>query len=177
MPTPYRVILPQSSFLTDFFALQVCYGARKTIISMRVFAPILYTSDMPSLARVLEKFLPSIMHAECFNYEGLSFMQEVQDTEIGHLFEHIVLEYLCDLKIAHGFNKACFSGVTSWNWKRYERGTFTITINAGYQDALLVSEAVGQGVRLLSLLLHSNLRPVPCDTGLVDPLIDDALSP
>ena len=78
--------------------------------------------------KILQRNLPQVLDALCFNDSNLPFDIEVKNTEMGHLFEHIILEYMCEEKIKNGFPKASFKGVTNWNWKKDIQGTFHIQI-------------------------------------------------
>ena len=116
------------------------------------------TKDFLYTFELLEQYLPSILFSQCFNDEKIPFSKEVRQTEIGHLFEHILLEYLCLNKISLGRKKATYSGVTNWNWKKDKRGTFHIYINSGYADAVFFETSLNQAVQLMKLVLTS--RPL-----------------
>jgi hypothetical protein len=53
------------------------------------------TSTIPATSLQLALHLPSIFGCNCFNDGNKSFGEECKNTELGHLFEHIMLEYLC----------------------------------------------------------------------------------
>ncbi len=133
---------------------------------MLSYTSIINTRDIPFTYTILEKQLPSILIAQCFNDEGLPFSQEVKMTEIGHLFEHIMLEYLCILKLANGHSKATFRGETNWNWKRDLRGTFHIHINAGIKHEEIFDEALTNSIELLVKIMGTslNLNSYPTNT-------------
>ncbi|KKR25220.1 MAG: hypothetical protein UT56_C0002G0034 [Candidatus Levybacteria bacterium GW2011_GWB1_39_7] len=61
--------------------------------------PIIETDQLPKTFEILNKMLPSIFKSKCYNDKNLPFFIEVRSTEIGHLFEHIMLEYICQLNI------------------------------------------------------------------------------
>lgn len=119
---------------------------------MRLFRDCLYTSDLPATHYTLKKLLPSIYNSYCFNYQKTSFSRKVKDTEIGYLFEHILLEYLCFLKLNRGAYDVEYNGRTSWNWVKYEPGTFDITIDAGFKDAFIMQEAINKTVVLVEMM-------------------------
>ncbi len=122
---------------------------------MNLFDDIVNTSAIPETLFILKQHLPSILMAQCFNDEEIPFAIEVQKTELGHLFEHILLEYLCKLKLANGSTEASFSGRTYWNWKKDPRGTFHIVIRTGYANAAIFPLALEQTIQLMKILLHS----------------------
>lgn len=114
------------------------------------------TADIPYTFDVLQSFLPSVLTTECFNDQGLPFSQEVKKTEIGHLFEHILLEYMCQFKINKGYKSAVYAGRTKWNWERDPKGVFHIRINCTLKDSDIFPLALGKSITLLKIILHHN---------------------
>src|SRR5260221_14671487 len=100
----------------NLFSLAIQQSSSSTQIKMRVTHKTITTADLPFIVEILQKQLPSVLLTECYNDDNLPFAIEVKNTEIGHLFEHILLEYLCQLKIAKGSMQASFAGRTKWNW-------------------------------------------------------------
>lgn len=113
---------------------------------------IVNTRDLPHTIAVLRRHLPGVLRTQCFNEHGWSFRKEASRTEIGHLFEHILLRYLCDAKLASGAERAEYSGRTDWNWFRDPRGTFHIWIHAPSDDWDLFLEAMQKSIALLERL-------------------------
>jgi len=140
--------------IQDLFTLKITYRKQATKIKMALFIPTVSTKDLSSTIPVLERFLPSVLDSTCFNDEKLPFALEVRSTEIGHLFEHILLEYLCYFKLQNGFTNAEYSGVTRWDWGRDPFGVFHITINTGNEDAEIISQAMKQSILLLQMILN-----------------------
>src|SRR5258708_15609960 len=137
-------------------ALQQVYD--KTFIIMQAFTQEINTYHIPTTYVMLQKHLPSVLKSTCFNDEQLPFFEEVKATEIGHLFEHILLEYLCEGKIALGYEYAVFNGVTNLNWKIDPYGMFHITINAGYrEDGEIFADAFEKTITLMKLILRSHV--------------------
>src|SRR5579859_7486648 len=97
-------------FKSNLFTLSVTHYKNRTQLLMALNIISVSTKDFPNTFDLLEKFLPSILYSQCFNDEKIPFCQEVKQTEIGHLFEHILLEYLCLNKISFGGKKATYSG-------------------------------------------------------------------
>ncbi|MBI4059407.1 hypothetical protein HY404_04185 [Candidatus Microgenomates bacterium] len=135
------------------FLLQVKHYPKKTKILLRLFGQKFYTSEVPILPEILKNTLPTIFKAQCFNEQKLPFHKEVQNTELGHLFEHILLEYLCDLKFSKGKDYVSFSGHTDWNWQRDPRGTFHITVSSRAHEADLFQTALSKSTLLFNRLL------------------------
>jgi hypothetical protein len=103
----------------------------------------------------LWQHLPSIFQSKCFNEKNLPFIKEAERTEIGHLFEHILLEYLCALKKEKGEKKNIHNGVTRWNWERDAWGVFHITVDSGSSDKEIFEEAVNLSIKLVLLIFRS----------------------
>src|SRR5437868_1913418 len=113
----------------NFFSLSVRQRSSETYVKMYLFSPTVNTYMIPQTYKILLKSLPRIYLSKCFNEKGLSFSQEVKRTEIGHLFEHILLEYIFELKSKYEPNNFAIKGETSWNWKRDPKGMFHILLN------------------------------------------------
>ncbi len=139
---------------TDFFSLEIKYQKKNTLVKMRAHETT-NTRDLPKTFEILEQRLPTILKAKCFNDDHIPFHKELKMTEIGHLFEHIIIEYMCRLKLAHGNKSATFSGVTKWNWNHDEYGTFHISISGGRKNGSLFEEALGKSLILMQEILES----------------------
>ena len=113
------------------------------------------TADLPLTFQIIKTFLPSVLTSDCFNDLSLPFHKEIKNTEIGHLFEHILLEYMCQLKIAKGHRSAVFAGKTKWNWEREPMGTFHIHINCKPKDADIFPTALNKTIALMKMILNS----------------------
>ena len=108
------------------------FYARHCRITLR-FPHYLYSSQLPELAPALLTMLPSLREHRCTNRAGRPFVEELPDTELGHVFEHVVLEILRRRGLAA-------RGQTTWNWTRDPIGTYQVTISSGKR--LLVKESV-----------------------------------
>ncbi len=137
------------------FSLHVMQKTRSTKIVMQTHHKYVNTGYIPSVEKLLRKYLPTVLLTECDNDERLPFALEVKSTEIGHLFEHILLEYLCQLKIAKGSESAIFSGRTSWNWIRDPRGKFHIRVSLGRNDADILPEALEKTISLMKMIFKT----------------------
>ncbi len=120
---------------------------------MQLYGNEVNTSHIPTIVDLLKMNLPNVLLTKCFNDDNLPFRIEVKNTEIGHLFEHILLEYLCQLKIAKGFNSATYAGRTRWNWVKDPRGKFHIHLNCGVKDADILPVAIEKTVHLMKLIM------------------------
>lgn len=150
LPNPHCTIYQ----IPDLFTLKITYNRQATIIRMALIAPIINTKEIKNTSSILEYYLPSTLHSKCYNEAKLPFAVEVHSTEIGHLFEHILLEYLCFFKLSDGLSSADYSGVTQWNWEKDPFGVFNIKINSGFGDADIFSKALKEAVLLMQLILN-----------------------
>jgi len=130
-------------------------SSKETNIVMLLNTPYFHTKHLPETHTILEGTIPQILYNKCFNDSNLPFKDEVKNTEIGHLFEHIILEYLCQIKVRNGHGKASFAGVTEWNWKRDVKGTYHIKIHMNKRDKIFFKTALNESVNLLNKILIS----------------------
>jgi len=141
-----------------FFSLLVRPGDNEVKISMQLFSPYINTKEIPDTYNLLAKHLPSVLKNECFNDNNYRFEEEVRQTEIGHLFEHLILEYLCQAKINCGSRNASFSGRTSWDTETIIKGIFNINIKINHRDLILIDKAIIKASALLDIIFASNLH-------------------
>lgn len=137
----------------DIFSIDVKRGKTRTTMYMQVFTSVVNTKHIPTVYSVLKKLLPSVLSSKCFNDDNLPFALEVKATEIGHLFEHILLEYLCQARLLQGAESAVYSGYTSWNWHKDPWGTFHITVKSGEKDRAIFEEALIKTIQLTKFLM------------------------
>jgi hypothetical protein len=110
---------------------------------------------MPQIPLLLKEKLASILQSKCFNPKKLPFEEEVKNTELGHLFEHILLEYLCDEKIKSGSKAADYRGRTCWDWEKNPPGEYMIDVNAAKSDLEIMKKALEKTHALMDELLNS----------------------
>lgn len=153
-------ITPSKTFNSDNYSLTLRSARQGTKIKMNVRGAV-NTREIPTTYLTLKKLLPNIFLSECFNDGKLPFKKEVRETELGHLFEHILLEELCRIKALKGFKKVVFSGVTRWNWIQDEFGTFHIEVDAGFNDFDVMEKAIESSLVVFNEILvepRSTLR-------------------
>ncbi len=141
---------------SPFYTLAIKNSTNGTQIKMSLMTDYYHTNSLPSTSRFLEKTLPEVLETKCFNDSNLPFDMEVKNTEIGHLFEHILLEYLCQTKIRDGHQRASFRGLTNWNWRKDPKGTFHITIDTKPKDIIYFEYALEKSIELLNKILALN---------------------
>lgn len=147
--------LLKTSNTYPYFTLYITPGITRTHIRMQLSLPFNHTDTLDDLESIMKTQLPSILHSRCYNDADLPFSIEMKHTEIGHLFEHILLEYLCEEKLASGFTNAIYNGCTYWNWAKEKSGTFHISLDAGYADNPLFSKALPKSITLLNQIIQA----------------------
>jgi hypothetical protein len=160
--------------IPDLFSLRITFNKQATKMKMALFGERVNTKDIPYTSSLLDRYLPSVLYSTCFNDQQLPFSIEVRSTEVGHLFEHILLEYLCYFKLSDGSENAEYSGVTNWNWEEDPWGVFHITINCGCKETEIFSKALQQSLLLLQLILNSTPNSIP---ALPRPQVNTPISP
>ena len=143
----------QDQLFENLFSLTIMQRNTSTRIIMQLHRNEVNTSNLPFIVDLLKMNLPNVLATKCFNDDNLPFREEVRNTEIGHLFEHILLEYLCQLKIAKGFSRASYAGRTRWNWIKDPRGKFHIHLNCGMKDSDILPIAIDKTVGLMKFIL------------------------
>lgn len=155
---------PESVSVENLYNLFINRNPDKTIIVMQLLIPQVNTRDFPLTLQMLKLYLPSIFQSTCYNDAHIPFPKEVCQTEVGHLFEHVLLEYLCLVKMENGVDDVSYEGVTDWNWVRDPKGTFHITIHAKAEELDLFQEALQRTITLMNIILteddtmHADLR-------------------
>ena len=150
----------QQYFVDNLFSLTIMQKQTRTKIIMDVHTRHINTKAFPIIAELLQEHLPSVFTTTCYNDLGLPFYEEVKNTEIGHLFEHILLEYLCQYKLAKGAKRATYIGRTTWNWLRDPFGRFYIHLTCGKKDKDILPLALEQTVGLTKILLDYHRQPL-----------------
>lgn len=142
------------TYNSNFFTLKIRQTRKATAITMQVSVPLVNTRDIPQTLEYMKENFPTVLRTKCYNDQNLPFSVEVKETEIGHLFEHILIDSLCDLKIKNGAKSAVFSGNTSWNWRRDPYGLFQIWIDIGKREFALFIEALKKTIKATEELME-----------------------
>ncbi len=150
----------RNGYVSENFSLSLSCGKTQTQITMHLFNPIINTRGIPQTYSFLKKHFPSVLYTRCFNDKNLPFCKEVRSTEIGHLFEHILLESLCIEKLSLGFEKVVFNGRTRWNWIKEVRGVFHIVVDAGLNDIPILTSSLAKSINLTELILQTKSIPL-----------------
>lgn len=156
-------------FKSNLYQLTIKQNKNFAYILMELLTNTVSTQGMSSIVTILKKELPTIFESKCFNDKNLPFLKEVERTEIGHLFEHIVLENLCEIKASRGFKDVIYSGNTSWNWEIDKKGIFHIKINVKDNENSILMLALQKSTNLLNTIINNhilsqNLTNIPQNT-------------
>ncbi len=119
-----------------------------------VFAPgePLRTSEVPGLTAAAVAALPGLRGHRCDNGAGLSFADELADTELAHLFEHAALELM-----AMAGSSPQLHGDTSWDFARDGRGVFRVRIE--YGDETVARAALAFAAGFVGALMAGRAAP------------------
>ncbi len=105
----------------------------------------------------------------CRNPDGTDILDELADTEVAHLCEHVVLELMA---LAGAPRR--LEGRTRWDFARTGRGVFDVEI--AYEDGAASARALTAGVEVARRLLEREpvedldaivaaVRGAPCRSG------------
>jgi len=112
----------------------------------------LRTSEIPGLAAAAIGALPGLRGHRCDNGSGLTFADELADTEIAHLVEHTTLELM-----AMAGCPTSLRGETSWDFATDGRGVFRVRIE--FEDEAVAREAVGEALAIVGALTQAEAAP------------------
>lgn len=112
----------------------------------------LRTSQSAAAADRALGVLPGLARHRCHNGDGLTFADELADTEVPHLFEHVVLELM-----AEAGSPRSLRGETEWDFKRDGRGVFRVSLE--YDDDLVCLGAIKTAGPLVSYVLEGGEPP------------------
>ena len=107
------------------------------------------TGEAPRMPRILFRMFPYLAAQRCYNDLSLSFRREAENTEIPHLFEHLLLEI--QKQVRRGIvNPSPISGETEWNWTVDPRGRFHVTV--GYDNEIDALASIRLAERIMCSL-------------------------
>ncbi len=113
----------------------ITVGPERVEAIVRMDPRAMRTSDDPAIAERALALLPGLASHRCVNDNGITFAEEIADTEVAHLLEHAALELM-----AGAGSPRSLKGVTSWDFKRDGRGVFRVSLE--YDDDLVAIAAI-----------------------------------
>jgi len=134
--------------LTDVTAADGALSAR---VRFGAHEP-LRTCEVAGLPASAIRALPGLKGHRCDNGAGLTFADELADTEIAHLVEHATLELM-----AMAGCPASLRGETSWDFAADGRGVFRLRI--AFQDEAVAREALGEALAIVGALTSAAAVP------------------
>lgn len=147
-----KFIFTQQSFSHQLCSLSITHRKEHTDILMQLFSEHVTTKTLPQTLSYLKKLAPSVLRTTCHNDLHLPFRKEVTDTEIGHLFEHLILDYCSQ----HSEDSTrTYYGLTEWDWHVDKRGTFCISVSLGETEQDLLYRAIAHSHTVLEKLFSS----------------------
>jgi hypothetical protein len=111
------------------------------------------TRHAPHIPRLLFKLFPHLARHRCENDNGYSFRRECQETEIPHLFEHLIIELQGQAQ-----RVSTLKGETEWNWHVDPRGRFHVYVE--YDNEMLVLGAIRAAERIINALDSKSLDEI-----------------
>jgi hypothetical protein len=132
-------------------SVTVCPDRVDVLVEMGDSEPVRTRPEDAVGSRVLA-LLPELGRHRCENGSGREFADELDDTEVPHLFEHVVLELM-----ARSGSPRTLRGETEWDFKRDGRGVFRVSVE--YDDDLVCLGAIKAADKVMAYLLADGARP------------------
>lgn len=134
--------------------------AKVTVFSDRLEALVrvegaMRTSAYDGLCEAITETFPALVSHRCDNDESRGMSEELADTELAHLAEHVALELMRRAGI-----RGPLRGDTSWDFERDGAGVFHVILDCP-DDALCVG-ALSAAVRIVDELVRG-VRPPSVD--------------
>lgn len=115
-------------------------------------AQMMRTSSIPGLAERALEILPTLERHLCDNPASRPFAEEIADTEIPHLFEHVIMEIM-----ALAGSPRTLRGQTRWDFRRDGRGVFRVSVE--YDDDLVCLGSIKLANQVMQHLIGSADAP------------------
>lgn len=132
-------------------SVTVCPDRVDVVVTLDRTEAIRTSKDNGIATRALD-MLPGLARHTCLNAAEQTFAEELVDTEVPHLFEHVVLELM-----AQAGSPRSLKGETAWDFRRDGNGVFRVSLE--YDDDLVCLGAIKAAGRVLGYLLDGGDRP------------------
>ena len=149
------MIYLNTPYTSSLFSLSLQPKETLMYMKMQTHSHIINTHDLPDTVKILQKLCPRVLKTKCFNDKNLPFREEVERTEIGHMFEHIVLAHLSEMYSAKGITNVTFNGQTNWNWNVDTRRTFHIYLTPIDMIPSILQEAIHKAIIVTEFVMKS----------------------
>lgn len=161
-----------TAYTSTNFWVRLIQEKDQVLLTQQILNPVINTKNLSGTIDIINREVPSLFQNECFNPNNLPFSEEVKATEVGHLFEHLILEFL-KIEVEKLYGSADFSGVTSWNWTENKFGCFSIKINSALKYRPLFNRALKQAIRVLELIFADQSPSIQLEAGMLFPTSAD----
>jgi hypothetical protein len=136
------------------------YQIQKRGVNIIFNSKISSTSSLPFTRPILMAYLPTIMDCKCFNDSNSPFHEEVANTPLGHLFEHILINCMAQTKLAT-YDTAIFNGRTYWHANDPNPQTFFIRISCKSYDLPIFIKSLPHAINIMNkIMLSANTQRV-----------------
>lgn len=132
-------------------AVTVCPDRVDVVVGIDEGGPM-RTSSVPGVAERALKVLPTLEQHWCDNPAGRPFAEEIADTEVPHLFEHVIMEIM-----ALSGSPRTLRGQTRWDFKKDGRGVFRVSVE--YDDDLVCLGSIKLANLVMQHLLGTSEAP------------------
>ncbi|MCE5191555.1 MAG: hypothetical protein LLG08_07340 [Actinomycetia bacterium] len=132
-------------------SVTVCADRVDVIVDVGDAEALRTTSDSAIAERAVA-LLPGLDNHACRNGGDRTFSEEISDTEVPHLFEHVVMELM-----ALAGSPRSLKGETSWDFKRDGHGIFRVSFE--YDDDLVCLGAIKAASRVMGYLTGGEPAP------------------
>lgn len=169
-----------TSYTSPLFSLSLQREEKLMYMKMQIHSETITTKSLPHTLSILKEVCPRVLKTQCFNNDNLPFYKEVQNTEIAHMFEHILLAHLCEMCIKHEIKGVVFNGKTNWNWIREKKGLFHIYIHPIDMVSSLFYQATRRAIEITEFIMNSDSLIKPsrffCKKNISDTIAPSLLS-
>lgn len=118
------------------------------VVAFESVEPLRTSSYLGLPARAIA-LLPGLRGHRCDNGAGLTFAEELVDTEVAHLLEHVAVELM-----ALSGSPDTLAGRTAWDFREDARGVFHIRVE--YDDDLVAVGALADAIPIVRWLCRPN---------------------
>lgn len=132
-------------------SVTVCPDRVDVVVKVEGAAEMRTSLDAEIADRALA-VLPGLAGHRCSTGPERTFAEELSDTEVPHLFEHVVLELM-----AEAGSPRDLRGETAWDFRRTGNGVFRVSVE--YDDDLVCLGAIKTADRLMCYLLGEGELP------------------
>jgi len=132
---------------------KVWFGHGTSNVILEIPEYLTNTCQIPGIKKSVLEAFPSIQHHHCHNDNGFSFEDELDNTELAHLLEHILIELISEKDI----NSDNIIGWTKWNWKINPYWHYEIEI--GYPNKTVFLSALSETFKFMESLVSEVSAP------------------